>query len=116
MATITARACTFAAAAFLALGVGGCQTFNGVVAPLETAAPVPPPETAVPAVPETVALGETLTVQEPAEVKYYPSDEPLRLAIEHFNRGHYGIAERYFRDAVEKAPRDPTAWVGLAAS
>jgi Flp pilus assembly protein TadD len=56
------------------------------------------------------------TVQEPAEVKYYASDEPLKLALEHFDRGNYGLAERYFRDAVEKAPKDPTAWVGLAAS
>src|SRR5712671_6061309 len=58
----------------------------------------------------------TATIEEPADVKYYPSDEPLRLGLEHFNRGHYGIAERYFRDAVEKAPRDVTAWVGLAAT
>ena len=58
----------------------------------------------------------TPTVVEPGDVKYYPSDEPLRLAIEHFNRGNYGIAERYFRDAVEKAPRDVVAWTGLAAS
>jgi tetratricopeptide (TPR) repeat protein len=58
----------------------------------------------------------TPTVQQPADVQYYPSDEPLHLALEHFNRGHYGIAERYFRDAVEKAPRDVTAWVGLAAT
>ncbi len=58
----------------------------------------------------------TLTVEEPADVKYYPSDEPLHLALEHFNRGHYGIAERYFQDAVEKDPKDATAWVGLAAS
>jgi Flp pilus assembly protein TadD len=57
----------------------------------------------------------TATVQEPADVKYFPSDESLSLGIEHFNRGHYGIAERHFRDAVEKAPRDVTAWVGLAA-
>jgi Flp pilus assembly protein TadD len=62
------------------------------------------------------APGTTLTVQDPGDVKYYRSDEPLRLGIEHFNRGDYGIAERYFRDAVEKAPRDPTAWIGLAAS
>ncbi len=27
-----------------------------------------------------------------------------------------GIAQRYFKDAVEKAPRDVTAWIGLAAS
>jgi Flp pilus assembly protein TadD len=58
----------------------------------------------------------TLTIQENASVQYYPSDEPLRLGIEHFNRGHFGIAEKYFRDAVEKAPRDVSAWMGLAAS
>jgi Flp pilus assembly protein TadD len=55
-------------------------------------------------------------VQDAADVKYYRSDEPLRLGIEHFNRGNYGTAEHYFRDAVEKAPKDVTAWVGLAAS
>ena len=58
----------------------------------------------------------TKTVQDPDAVKYYPSDEPMRLGLEYFNRGNFGLAERYFRDAVEKAPRDLTAWVGLAAS
>ncbi len=115
MAKITARAHSLAVAAFLALGVAGCQTVDGVFAPLETA---PPPAVAEPVVlpPEAAAPATTLTVEEPADVKYYASDEPLRLGIEHFNRGHYGIAERYFRDAVEKAPRDATAWIGLAAS
>lgn len=55
-------------------------------------------------------------VQEPTDVKYYPSDEPVRLGLEHFNRGDYGIANRYFRAGVEKAPKDLTAWIGLAAS
>lgn len=55
-------------------------------------------------------------VQEPTDVKYYASDEPLRMGLEHFNRGNFGIAQRYFKDAVEKAPKDVTAWVGLAAS
>ena len=58
----------------------------------------------------------TATIQENASVQYYPSDEPLRLGLEHFNRGDFGIAERYFRDAVEKAPKDVSAWIGLAAS
>jgi Flp pilus assembly protein TadD len=58
----------------------------------------------------------TPTVQDVADVKYYASDEPLRLGLEHFNRGHYGIAERYFQDAVERAPKDVTAWIGLAAT
>lgn len=55
-------------------------------------------------------------VQEPTDVKYYPSDEPVRLGLEHFNRGSYGLAQRYFKDAVEKSPKDLTAWIGLAAS
>jgi Flp pilus assembly protein TadD len=58
----------------------------------------------------------TFTVQDPTDVKYYPSDEPVKLGLEHFNRGHFGIAAKYFEDAVTKAPKDATAWVGLAAS
>jgi Flp pilus assembly protein TadD len=77
----------------LALGLTACQTVLGE----------PSVET-------------TATVQDPLQAKYYPSDEPLKLGMEHFGRGDYGLAERYFRDAVEKAPRDVTAWVGLAAS
>ena len=41
---------------------------------------------------------------------------PCGLGLEHFNRGNYGIAQRYFKDAVEKSPKDVTAWIGLAAS
>jgi len=94
----------FVIAICLALSAGGCVTLETPVADSASAAVVDP------------GPATTLTVQEPADVKYYPSDEPLSLGIEHFNRGHYGIAERYFRDAVEKAPRDVTAWIGLAAS
>ncbi|MGY3234474.1 MULTISPECIES: tetratricopeptide repeat protein [unclassified Bradyrhizobium] len=56
------------------------------------------------------------TVQEPTDVKYYASDEPVKLGLEAYNRGAYGIAQHYFKDAVEKSPKDLTAWVGLAAS
>src|SRR6202140_5366892 len=55
-------------------------------------------------------------VHEPTDVKYYPSDEPVRMGLEQYNRGNYGLSQRYFKDAVEKAPKDVTAWVGLAAS
>ena len=81
----------FIACAGLALGLGACQL---------TGEPVP----------------TTTTVQEPIDTQYYASDEPLKLGMEHFGRGNFGLAERYFRDAVEKAPRDATAWVGLGAS
>jgi Flp pilus assembly protein TadD len=62
------------------------------------------------------AVPTTATVQDPTDVKYFPSDEPLRMGNEQFGRGNYGLSERYFRDAVEKAPKDGTAWIGLAAS
>ena len=45
----------------------------------------------------------TATIQENASVQYYPSDEPLRLALEHFNRGNFGIAEQYSRCRREGA-------------
>jgi len=78
--------------------LAGCQTDRAV----DTAEGVPPLTTE--------------TIQQNAEVQYYPSDEPLRLGIEYFNRGDFGLAERYFQDAVEKAPKDASAWIGLAAS
>ena len=71
----------------------------------------PPPDTE-----EGVPPITTQTLQENASVQYYPSDEPLRMGLEQFNRGHFGVAERYFRDAVEKAPKDASAWIGLAAT
>ena len=81
----------------LGAALAGCNTFSGLgVAGLDS----PPSE----------------TIQEPTEIKYYASDEPLKLALEYFDRGNFGMSERYFRDAVEKAPKDVTAWVGLAAS
>jgi Flp pilus assembly protein TadD len=99
------RAFMVAAALVLTIGLGGCG-LDGTLSLEKLKLPPPPTETPLP----------TATVEQPANIQYYPSDEPLRLALEHFNRGHYGIAEKYFRDAVEKAPRDVTAWIGLAAT
>ena len=53
---------------------------------------------------------------EPANLKFIPSNEPMKSGLENFERGDYGLAERHFRDAVEKNPRDTPAWIGLAAS
>lgn len=54
--------------------------------------------------------------QNPGDIKYYPSDQPVRLGIQRFYEGNFGLAQLYFQDAVEKAPDDVTAWIGLAAS
>ena len=56
------------------------------------------------------------TGQNPGDVKYYPSDQPVRLGTQRFYDGNFGLAQQYFQDAVEKSPNDVTAWIGLAAS
>jgi Flp pilus assembly protein TadD len=57
-----------------------------------------------------------VTGQNPGDVKYYPSDEPVRLGIQRFYEGNFGLAQQYFQAAVESAPSDVTGWIGLAAS
>lgn len=57
-----------------------------------------------------------VTGQNPGDVKYYPSDQPVRLGTQRFYEGAFGVAQQYFQDAVEKSPGDVTAWTGLAAS
>lgn len=91
------RGVAAAAACVAAISLAGCDSNLNVTSPPEFTAPTP-------------------TVQDPADVKYYPSDQPLKLAMEYFDRGNYGLAQRYFQDATEKSPNDATAWVGLAAS
>lgn len=94
------RVLLFLALGPLAVALAGCETLGEAV-PVQVVEPAP---------------RTTAAVQDPEDVKYYPSDEPLRLGTEFLNRGNYGLAERYFQDAVEKAPKDAAAWIGLAAS
>jgi Flp pilus assembly protein TadD len=61
-------------------------------------------------------IPNAVTGQNPADIKYYPSDEPVKLGIQRFYEGSFGLAQQYFQDAVEKTPKDATAWLGLAAS
>jgi len=44
-----------------------------------------------------------------------PNDD-LNLGKKHFRAANFGLAEKYFRRAVEQHPRDLESWVGLAAS
>ena len=77
----------------VAMGLAGCQS---------TVTPTP--------------VQNAATLQNPADIKYYPSDEPVKLGMQRFYEGNFGLAQQYFQDAVEKTPKDATAWVGLAAS
>ncbi|HEY7228793.1 MAG TPA: tetratricopeptide repeat protein [Pseudolabrys sp.] len=44
-----------------------------------------------------------------------PYDD-LNLGKKHYRANNFGLAEKHFRRAVEKHPRDAEAWLGLAAS
>lgn len=66
--------------------------------------------------PQVEEVVTTSTVSEPAEPAYLPSSEPFRLGLQHFSRGNYGLAERYFREVAEKDPNNAMAWIGLAGS
>lgn len=44
------------------------------------------------------------------------SEKPLAKAKLHFKNQDYGLAEKYFREAVEADPNQTVGWLGLAAS
>ncbi|MFZ1150664.1 MAG: hypothetical protein WAR76_13135, partial [Xanthobacteraceae bacterium] len=58
-------------------GLAGCNTVSEVAA-----------------VPAADQVAPTATLQNAGDIKYYPSDEPLKLGLEYFKKGSYGIANR----------------------
>ncbi|MBS4084225.1 MAG: tetratricopeptide repeat protein [Rhizobiales bacterium] len=44
-----------------------------------------------------------------------PADD-IKLGKKQYREQNFGMAERYFRRAVEAAPQNAEAWMGLAAS
>jgi tetratricopeptide (TPR) repeat protein len=64
---------------------------------------------------EPPPLGLT-AAQEPAGVLGSKAYDDLSIGKRYYRIGNYGMAERYFRQAVETHPRDAEAWLGLAAA
>ena len=119
------------------VGLTGCESYNKTVAWLNT--PPGGQQVSGPANAAEITTG-TLTNASPAEPETTgsigppgpdpiasgvapPGEDPnddLNLGKRHFREANYGLAERYFRRAAEKAPgeahRDAEAWLGLAAS
>jgi len=89
------RCCLVVGVALLAGALAGCKTTE---------------DTAL------ASATEAADVAEPVDLTFVPPTEPRRRGLYQFNRGDYGLAERYFREAIEKAPDDVVAWIGLAAS
>jgi Flp pilus assembly protein TadD len=65
---------------------------------------------------QTMGFEEFSQQRAPHDTKYYSSDEDVQEGARHFHAGNFGNAERHFRMAVERNPRDAAAWMGLAAS
>jgi Flp pilus assembly protein TadD len=83
----------------IAVALGACESLNNV-----------------PSLPASEGTAVLATVARPYGSNDDAAISPLQLGLRHFNRGEYGVAERHFRDAVEKSPQDAAAWIGLAAS
>ena len=64
-----------------------------------------------------LAVGDSGPAVEPVP-PFTPSNpnDDMSLGRMNFRQGNYGLAERYFRRAVETGPREAEAWLGLAAS
>jgi Flp pilus assembly protein TadD len=95
------------------MGLAGCVTgskFGDTTSDLQSTASVP--DTA-PDTTGTVPYGPSAAA--PELLGADPNDD-LSLAKKYFRQGGFGLAERYYRKAVEQHPRDAEAWVGLAAS
>jgi Flp pilus assembly protein TadD len=86
-------------AVLIGTGLSGCQTVGE-----ET--------------PEITASTPIVIEPEPDPIDFSTllPTETFRLGLQHFQRGEYGLAERAFRNTVEKAPANVEAWIGLAAS
>ena len=87
------------AALLLVLTLAACQTAGSetVITP-STPLDIEPPAA------ETIDFTDVLPT------------ETYRLGLQHFKRGEYGLAERYFRATVEKNPSNVEAWIGLAGA
>jgi len=106
------------AIAALGLWLAGCNAFTntqseglGLKADGSDAfasAPADPAKTE--ALPAADAAGT-----EPGLFGSNPADD-LNQGKKYFRVGNYGMAERYFRRAVELHPRDVESWIGLAAA
>jgi Flp pilus assembly protein TadD len=90
------------------LAVAGCQSTAGQDGIVRTNEPSPS---------ELTAFGDTFKgLQTIAPVEYYASDQAVAEAKNQFRSENYGNAGALFYKAVQLAPNDGVAWLGLAAS
>lgn len=83
-----------AAIAALCLAMGGCKLFDD-------------------SAPETAELDG---ITQDSSFGSGPESVWLEKAKQNYKNGDYGLAERYFRQAIEERHNNVEAWLGLAAS
>jgi Flp pilus assembly protein TadD len=92
----------------LAFFLGGCQSTTLTDDVARTNEPVQI---------EFTAFGDAFQgLKTVADVEYYASDKAVAEAKNHFRQENYGNAGALFYKAVQLAPNDGEAWLGLAAS
>ena len=97
------------------LWLSGCETTSLKAPDFLTSTPAPPADTTASIGPHDIGDKGPPAEPLPPATPSKPNDD-LSLGRENFREGNYGLAERYFRRAVEAGPRDADAWLGLAAS
>lgn len=122
-------------AALLALTLAGCKTDGSfdLFGSFEQPAPYANVALDQPPVPQSTSFDEQelappVAEQQPvynnpanntprgeALVGNNPADD-IKLGKKHYREQNFGLAERHFRRAVEAAPQNAEAWMGLAAS
>jgi len=100
--------------AIAAVWLAGCNTDGSYSNPFETKTPGADAYASAPAGDADAAPLGMPAASEPGLLGGDPNDD-LNLGKKHYRATNYGLAEKYFRRAVENHPRDAEAWLGLAA-
>lgn len=65
---------------------------------------------------KTDTAGEDALASAEPDLLGNDANDDLSLGKKQYHANNFGLAEKYFRHAVELHPRDAEAWLGLAAS
>lgn len=108
-------------AAVCLCGVTACETSTKLTGAFDSQRDDPTTSsiTGDPATTGTVAAAGTAEGPENASDAQILGKNPhddLSLGKKYFRSANFGLAEKYFRHAVEQHPRDAESWVGLAAT
>lgn len=107
------------------LWLAGCTTTNNFSSLFDTKSSGADASASAPAAPLPSADNDTTgsvspplgvpASAQPGLLGNDPNDD-LSLGKKQYRANNFGLAEKYFRRAVESHPRDAEAWLGLAAS